>query len=74
VPTDAYDLDEAVRDGHLVPPRVVSLTTDFLDRGISYDQLSDEDKEKWDALEAGAIIIMAHAASKCTAWLRRSAS
>ncbi len=51
VPTDAYGLDEAVRDRHLVPPRVVSLTTDFLDRGISYDQLSDEDKEKWDALE-----------------------
>ena len=51
VPTDAYGLDEAVRDKHLVPPRVVSLTTDFLDRGISYGQLSDEDKEKWDALE-----------------------
>ena len=29
VPTDAYGLDEAVRDKHLVPPRVVSLTTDF---------------------------------------------
>ena len=51
VPTDAYGLDEAVRDKHLVPPRVVSLTTDFLDRGISYGQLSEEDKEKWDALE-----------------------
>jgi len=51
VPTDAYNLDEAVKDGFLVPPKAVSLTTDFLDRGIRYDQLSDEEKEAWDALE-----------------------
>src|SRR5579883_1424549 len=51
VPTDAYGLDEAVRDGFLVPPRAVSLTTDFLDRGIRYDQLSEDEKEAWDALE-----------------------
>jgi type I restriction enzyme R subunit len=51
VPTDAYNLDEAVKDGFLVPPKAVSLTTDFLDRGIHYDQLSDEEKEAWDALE-----------------------
>ena len=51
VPTDAYNLDEAVTDGFLVPPRAVSLTTDFLDRGIRYDQLSDDEKEAWDALE-----------------------
>ncbi len=51
VPTDAYGLDEAVKDGFLVPPRAVSLSTDFLDRGIRYDQLSDGDKETWDALE-----------------------
>ncbi len=29
VPTDAYGLDEAVKDGFLVPPRAVSLTTEF---------------------------------------------
>jgi type I restriction enzyme R subunit len=51
VPTDTYGLDEAVQDGFLVPPKAVSLTTDFLDRGIRYDQLSDEEKEAWDALE-----------------------
>jgi type I restriction enzyme, R subunit len=51
VPTDAYGLDEAVKDGFLVPPKAVSLTTDFLDRGIRYDQLSDDEKEAWDALE-----------------------
>lgn len=51
MPTDAYSLDEAVKDGFLVPPKAVSLTTDFLDRGIRYDQLTDEEKEAWDALE-----------------------
>ena len=51
VPTDNYNLDEAVKDGFLLPPKAVSLTTDFLDRGIRYDQLSDEEKEAWDALE-----------------------
>jgi type I restriction enzyme, R subunit len=51
VPTDAYGLEEAVRDGWLAPARAVSLTTDFLDGGIRYDALSDDDKEKWDALE-----------------------
>jgi type I restriction enzyme R subunit len=51
VPTDAYGLDEAVKDGFLVPPKAVSLTTDFLDRGIRYDQLTEEEKEAWDALE-----------------------
>ena len=51
VPTDAYGLDEAVHDKILVPPKAVSLTTDFLDRGIRYDELSDEEKEAWDALE-----------------------
>ena len=51
VPTDAYGLDEAVTDGYLVPPKAVSLITDFLDRGIRYDQLTDDEKEAWDALE-----------------------
>jgi type I restriction enzyme R subunit len=51
VPTDVYALDDAVSDGFLVPPRAVSLTTDFLDQGIRYDQLSHDEKETWDALE-----------------------
>jgi len=51
VPTDAYGLDEAVRDGFLVPPKAVSLSTDFMDRGIDYDKLPEEEKEAWDAIE-----------------------
>lgn len=51
VPTDAYDLDDAVADGYLVPPKTISVPTKFQRDGISYDQLSDEEKEEWDALE-----------------------
>jgi hypothetical protein len=51
VPTDAYGLDEAVKDGFLVPPRAVSVPLKFPRDGIRYDQLSDEEKEQWDAVE-----------------------
>jgi type I restriction enzyme R subunit len=51
VPTDAYSLEEAVRDGFLVPPQAVSVPLKFQREGISYDDLSEEDKDQWDALE-----------------------
>lgn len=51
VPTDAYSLDEAVRDGFLVPPKAVSVPLKFQREGIRYDELSEEDKDQWDALE-----------------------
>ncbi|WP_067429034.1 DEAD/DEAH box helicase family protein [Nocardioides jensenii] len=53
VPTDAYGLDEAVGDGFLVPPFGVSVGTKFLRQGIRYDELSDEEKDEWDALDWG---------------------
>jgi type I restriction enzyme, R subunit len=51
VPTDAYSLEEAVRDGFLVPPKAVSVPLRFQREGIRYDELSEEDKDQWDALE-----------------------
>jgi type I restriction enzyme R subunit len=51
VPTDAYGLEEAVRDGFLVPPKAVSVPLRFQREGMNYDQLSDEEKERWDAIE-----------------------
>ena len=51
VPTDAYGLEEAVKDGFLVPPKAVSVPLKFQRDGISYDQLTEEEKEQWDALE-----------------------
>lgn len=51
VPTDAYALDDAVSDGYLVPPKAVSVPLKFQREGIKYDDLSEEEKEQWDALE-----------------------
>jgi len=51
VPTDAYSLEEAVSDKFLVPPKAVSVPLKFQREGITYDDLSEDDKEQWDALE-----------------------
>ncbi len=51
VPTDAYGLDEAVADRWLVPPRAVSVPLRFQRDGIRYDDLPEEEKERWDAIE-----------------------
>lgn len=51
VPTDVYGLDEAVAEGYLVPPRTVDVPLRFQREGIRYADLSDEEKEAWDAAE-----------------------
>ncbi|MDD4524083.1 MAG: DEAD/DEAH box helicase family protein, partial [Methanosarcina sp.] len=51
VPTDAYSLDEAIKDGFLVPPKTVSVPLKFQREGINYDDLPDEEKDQWDSLE-----------------------
>lgn len=51
VPTDSYDLEEAVNDKFLVPPTPISVPLKFVRQGIKYDDLSPEDREKWDLLE-----------------------
>ncbi|WP_426954158.1 DEAD/DEAH box helicase family protein [Muricoccus radiodurans] len=51
MPTDAYPLEEAVKDGYLVPMRAVSVPLKFQREGIRYDQLSEEEKDRWDELE-----------------------
>ena len=51
VPTDAYSLDEAVKDHYLVPPKTVSVPLKFQREGIKYDELTEDDKEQWDELD-----------------------
>ncbi|MBB4739030.1 type I restriction enzyme R subunit [Actinoplanes octamycinicus] len=51
VPTDSYSLEEAVSEGYLVAPRTVDVPLKFQRQGIRYDDLSEEEKEEWDALE-----------------------
>lgn len=53
VPTDAYTLDDAIAEGYLVKPRGVSVPLKFQREGISYDELSEEEKDQWDELEWG---------------------
>ena len=53
VPTDAYELETAVADGFLVPPRVQQVDLKFPREGIEYDSLSDEEKAQWESLDWG---------------------
>jgi type I restriction enzyme R subunit len=53
VPTDAYELETAVADEFLVPPRVQQVDLKFPREGIDYDSLSDEEKEQWESLDWG---------------------
>jgi len=53
VPTDAYELETAVADGFLVPPKVQQVDMKFPREGIDYDALTDEEKEQWENLDWG---------------------
>lgn len=49
VPTYAYDYETAVNQDHvLVPYYNYEVKTKFLEEGITYDDLSDEDKERYE--------------------------
>jgi len=58
-PTYAYGLEEAVKDGYLVPPKVISVFGKFLTEGIKYSDLSEEEQKQYDDLladdESGAV-------------------
>ncbi|MDE6608567.1 MAG: DEAD/DEAH box helicase family protein, partial [Lachnospiraceae bacterium] len=45
VPTYGYELAQAVEDGYLVDYLSVESTLKFIEQGIIYDELSEEDKE-----------------------------
>ena len=49
IPTYAYDYETAVYEDHvLVPYYNYEVKTRFLDEGITYDDLSDEDKDRYE--------------------------
>ena len=50
VPTFVYEYDEAVKEGYLVNYHTIKTNTEFLDRGIKYSDLKDEDKEEYENL------------------------
>lgn len=45
VPTYAYELGEAIEDGYLVPYHTIETKMKFMEQGIHYDDLTDEEKE-----------------------------
>ena len=47
-PTFAYELEDAVSHGWLVPYKNIGLSTEFLREGIKYKDLSEEDKAKYE--------------------------
>ena len=47
-PTFAYELDEAVEQGFLVPPKSMSIPLKFEREGIRYADLSDEEKKEYE--------------------------
>lgn len=47
-PTFAYELEQAVNDGWLVPPKAISVPIKFQRNGIKYSELSDEEKLKYE--------------------------
>ena len=53
VPTDAYELETAVSDGFLVPPKVQKVNLRFPGEGIQYDSLSKEEQDLWENTDWG---------------------
>lgn len=47
-PTFAYELNTAVEQGFLVPPKSISVPLKFQREGIKYEELSDREKEEYE--------------------------
>ena len=47
-PTFAYELDSAVKDRFLVPPKAMSVPLKFIREGVHYHQLSDREKAEYE--------------------------
>ena len=50
VPTYGYELSQAVKDGYLVDYMSVESKLKFIEQGITYEELTDEEKEEYENL------------------------
>lgn len=50
VPTYGYELAQAVQDGYLVDYMSVESKLKFIEQGITYEELTDEEKEEYENL------------------------
>lgn len=51
VPTDSYELGQAIADGYLVPPVARPIALGFMTRGIRYADLTPDERDQWDLLD-----------------------
>lgn len=52
VPTFAYELDQAIADKFLVPPRAYAVPLKFMRKGIKFAELPRDEQEQWEEKEA----------------------
>ncbi|TDE51434.1 DEAD/DEAH box helicase family protein [Flavobacterium sp. GT3P67] len=50
VPTFSYELDRAVSEKHLVPPKSYKVPVKFPRKGVKYSELSEKDKRRYEEL------------------------
>nr|WP_269211963.1 DEAD/DEAH box helicase family protein [Zhihengliuella flava] len=50
-PTSAYSLEQAVDDGYLVPHKIRNIELGFMQRGVRYAELSEDERADWDSFE-----------------------
>ncbi len=48
VPTYSYELGEAIKDGFLVPYNTMEAKLKFMEQGIHYDELSEDEKDQFE--------------------------
>lgn len=73
IPTHAYELDDAVAQGFLVPPQAYSVPLKFLRDGIKYDDLPEAEKRAFEEIpefyDENGDLIKDHDSAALNAWL-----
>ena len=69
VPTFVYEYDEAVKQKYLVDYHTISTTTKFIERGIKYSELKEEDREEYENLFEEGEVQEEISSSAINSWL-----
>ena len=69
VPTFVYEYDEAVKQKYLVDYHTISTTTKFIERGIKYSELKEDDREEYENLFEEGEVQEEISSSAINSWL-----
>ena len=69
VPTFVYEYDEAVKQKYLVDYHTIITTTKFIERGIKYSELKEEDREEYENLFEEGEVQEEISSSAINSWL-----